>query len=327
MKALVCKAFGTPDSLAMTELPVPEPAAGEVLIEGHFASLNFPDILMVAGTYQGCPPLPFVPGMETAGYVRAVGSGVSEFALGDRVMARTGGFGSFAEYACAPVSDVYHAPQALPLEMAAGFSVSYGSVYHALVDRARLQPGENLLVLGAGGGTGVNAVEVGKLLGARVIAAAGSADKLAAAREFGADEVFNYREEPHFRDTVKNLTGGHGADVVFDPVGGDAFDESLRCIAWAGRILVFGFASGRIPQVPANHVLVKGCDIVGVFTGAFTRKTPGKSRRNMEQLLAWVEAGRLKPPVPVIYGLDQVPLAMRHLQERTLVGKAAIRLR
>ncbi len=327
MRALLCREFGPPDLLQVGDVPVPVPSARQVLIEGHYASLNFPDILMAAGTYQGCPPLPFAPGMEMAGVVRAVGANVKGFAPGDRVFARTGGSGAFAELAVAHEDDVFHAPAKLPLEQAAGFSVSYGSTYHALVDRGRLQPGETLLVLGAGGGTGLNAVEIGKAVGAYVIAAAGTEEKLQAARGYGADVLINYRASPKFRDEVKSATGGNGADVVFDPVGGDAFDESLRCIAWGGRILVFGFASGRIPTCPTNLLLVKGCELVGVFTGAFAKKAPEKSRANIGTLLSWIDAGKLRPPAPKIYGLEQVPQAMGHLLDRSLIGKAAIRLR
>jgi NADPH2:quinone reductase len=308
-------------------LPDPVPGPDQVLIEGCYAGINFPDILMVAGTYQGCPPLPFAPGMETAGHVKRVGSNVTGFAVGDTVLARTGGSGAFAELATAHKDDVFHAPASLPLEKAAGFPVGYGSTYHALFDRGRLMPGERLLVLGAGGGTGLNAVELGKAAGAYVIAAAGSDEKLRAAKHYGADAVINYRELPNFRDRVKELVGGDGADVVFDPVGGDAFDESLHCIAWGGRILVFGFASGRIPRCPTNLLLVKGCDLVGVFTGAFAKRTPGKSRANMERMLSWIAEGKLNPMTPTLYSLEQVPQAMEHLLERKLTGKAVVQLK
>jgi NADPH2:quinone reductase len=327
MKALLCRAFGSPEGLQLADVPEPVPSADQVLIEGHYASLNFPDILMVAGTYQGCPPLPFAPGMEMAGLVRAVGANVKGFAPGDRVFARTGGFGAFAEMAVAHQDDVFQAPADLSLEQAAGFSVSYGSTYHALVDRGRLQTGEKLLVLGAGGGTGLNAVEIGRALGAYVIAAAGTEDKLKAARGYGADVTINYRTVPNFRDQVKEATGGNGADVVFDPVGGDAFDESLRCIAWGGRILVFGFASGKIPKCPTNLLLVKGCELVGVFTGAFAKRTPAKSRANIGTMLSWIIDGKLKPSAPRVYRLEEVSVAMGHLLDRSLIGKAAIKLR
>jgi len=327
MKALLCREFGPPQGLQIAEVPDPQPGADQVLIEGEYASLNFPDILMAAGTYQGCPSLPFVPGMEMAGLVRAVGANVTEFSPGDRVLARTGGSGAFAELANAHKDDVFAVPDGLSFEKAAGFSVSYGSTYHALCDRGRLRAGETLLVLGAGGGTGLNAVELGKAMGAYVVAAAGSDEKLDAALAYGADAVINYRKTPRFRAEVKSLTNGNGADVVFDPVGGDAFDESVRCIAWEGRILVFGFASGRIPSCPTNLLLVKGCELVGVFTGAFARKSPQNNRKNISRMLSWVGEGKLNPPPPRIFKLEEVPEAMWHLQNRSLVGKAAIKLR
>ncbi len=301
------------------------PGKGEVKIAVHAAGLNFPDTLMVAGKYQVKPPFPFSPGMECAGVVMAVGDEVTEVKPGDRVMA-TPGNGGMAEEVIAPADSVFRIPDRMSFEQAAGFPVTYGTVYYALVDRAQLKPGEVLLVNGAAGGVGSNAVEIGKILGAKIIATAGSSEKLEVAKRLGADEGINYSKES-IKDRMKALTNGRGADVIFDPVGGDVFDESLRSIAMDGRLLVIGFASGRIPAVPANVVLLKNCAVVGVYWEGFAKRYPKKNRENFEAMFRWFEEGKLKPAASKLYPLDLVPEAMDDLLTRRATGKLVIAVR
>lgn len=291
----------------------------------HAAGVNFPDTLMVAGKYQVKPPFPFSPGMECAGVVAAVGDAVTEVKPGDRVMAMPG-HGGMAEEVMAPADFVFRIPETMSFEQAAGFPVTYGTVYYALVDRAGLRPGEVLLVHGAAGGVGSNAVEIGALLGARVIATAGSSEKLDVAKRWGAADGIDYSKES-IRERVKSLTGGRGADVIFDPVGGDVFDESLRSIAMDGRLLVIGFASGRIPAAPANLVLLKNCAVVGVYWEGFARKNPKKNRENFEAMFQWFEQGRLKPAASRIFPLGEAALAMNALLARQATGKLVIAVR
>ena len=325
MKALLCKAFGPPDSLVVEEVAdPPAPGPGEVKLAVHASGLNFADTLMIAGTYQEKPAFPFSPGMECAGTIMEVGKGVAHLARGERVMAITG-HGAMAEQAIAPADRVFRIPAAMTFEQAAGFPVTYGTAYYALVDRARLEAGETLLVHGAAGGAGSVAVEIGKLLGATVIATAGSDAKVAAAKRFGADHGINYATQS-VKDAVKALAP-EGADVVFDPVGGDVFDQSLRCVAADGRILVIGFASGRIPSVPANLLLVKNIAVVGVYWGGFTRRYPAKNRANFETMLGWFEEGRLKPPATTSYPLVDAAQAMKALLARQSTGKLVIATR
>ena len=325
MKAVLCKAFGPPESLVIEEVPSPKVGPKDVRIAVHAAGLNFPDTLIIEGKYQFKPPFPFSPGMEVGGVVLEVGSEVTLVKPGQRVTASTGN-GAFAEEAVAPEQNVHPIPDSMDFAAAAAFPVTYGTTYHALVDRANLQPGEWLLVHGAGGGVGLNAVELGKLMGARVIATAGSPEKLKLAQSYGAEAIIDYSKEK-IRDRVKEITGGHGADVIYDPVGGDVFDESMRCIAWEGRLLVIGFASGRIPQLPANLVLLKGCEVVGVFWGSFAQREPMRNRANFATMLQWFADGKLKPHVSSSFGLDEVPQAMRALLARKVTGKAVIRVR
>jgi NADPH:quinone reductase len=322
MKALLCKAFGPPDSLVVEEAAdVRKPDRGEVKLAVHAAGLNFADTLMVAGKYQEKPEMPFSPGMECAGTIIEAGEGVTRLAAGDRVMALTG-HGGMAGQVIAFADRVFRIPDAMTFEQAAGFPVTYGTAYYALVDRAQLQPGETLLVHGAAGGAGSVAVEMGKLLGATVIATAGSDEKVAAAMRLGADHGINYSTQS-VKDAVKALAG-EGADVVFDPVGGDVFDQSLRCIAADGRILVIGFASGRIPSIPANLLLVKNFSVVGVYWGGFTKRDPARNRANFVTMLRWIEEGRLRPPSTTNYPLDRAPEAMNALLERKSTGKLVI---
>ena len=264
-----------------------------MVLDIHAAGVNFPDTLIIEGKYQIKPPFPFSPGGEAAGVIASVGDKVSHLKPGDRVMGLTG-YGSFAEKIAVDASRILPIPKNMDFVTAAGFSMTYGTSMHALKQRADLKPGETLLVLGASGGVGLAAVEIGKAMGARVIAAASSAEKLEVARAAGADELINYTEVS-LKDAVKELTKGQGADVIYDPVGGDLFDQAVRSINWKGRLLVVGFASGRIPEFPVNLALLKGSSIVGVFWGAFAAREPQTNRENFEELFAWFSEGKLKP--------------------------------
>lgn len=322
MKALLCKSFGPPSSLVLEDVAaVRPPGPGEIKLAVHAAGLNFADTLMIAGKYQEKPPLPFSPGMECAGEVVEVGAGITGLSRGDRVMAMTG-FGGMAEEVIASADRVFRIPASMTFEQAAGFPVIYGTVYYALVDRAGLAPGETLLVHGAAGGVGTIAVEVGKVLGATVIATAGSDAKLELARKRGADHTVNYTTAS-VKEAVKELAPG-GVDVAFDPVGGDVFDQTLRCIAPEGRILVIGFASGRIPAVPANLLLVKNCAVIGVYWGGFTKRDPSRNRRNFETMMRWMEEGRLRRPAVTTYPMEAAAAAMNALLERSSSGKLVV---
>ncbi|NAT61134.1 NADPH:quinone oxidoreductase [Pseudomonas syringae pv. actinidifoliorum] len=322
MKALLCKAFGPASTLVLEDVPSPEIKKNEILLDVHAAGVNFPDTLIIEGKYQFKPPFPFSPGGEAAGVIAAVGEKVTHFKPGDRVMALTG-WGSFAEQVAVPHYNVLPIPQSMDFTTAAAFSMTYGTSMHALKQRANLQPGETLLVLGASGGVGLAAVEIGKALGARVIAAASSAEKLEVARNAGADELINY-SETSLKDEVKRLTNGNGADVIYDPVGGDLFDQAIRAIAWNGRLLVVGFASGRIPDLPVNLTLLKGASVVGVFWGSFAQRQPQDNAANFTQLFAWFEEGKLKPLVSTVYPLERAGEAIDLLGGRRAVGKVVI---
>lgn len=325
MKALLCKAFGPASSLVLEDLPSPEPKKNEVLIEVHAAGVNFPDTLIIEGKYQFKPPFPFAPGGEAAGVISAVGDKVSQYRVGQRVMALTG-WGSFAEQVCVPAYNLLPMPDGMDFASAAAFGMTYGTSMHALKQRGNLQPGETLLVLGASGGVGLAAVEIGKAMGATVIAAASSAEKLEVARQAGADQLINYREQS-LKDELKKLTGGKGVDVIYDPVGGPLFEEAFRCIAWNGRLLVIGFASGEIPALPANLPLLKGASLVGVFWGAFAQRQVQDNVANFQQLFAWYAEGKLKPLVSQRYSLAEAGQAIDALAERRAVGKLVIDVR
>lgn len=322
VKAMVAKAWGGPESLVLEDLPLPALGERDVRIRVHAAGLNFPDTLIIAGKYQVKPAFPFAPGMECGGVVEAVGEKVRDFKVGDRVLATLVN-GAFAEAVITNAANVFKIPASMSFEIAAGFPITYGTTIHALQDRGRLQPGEILLVHGAAGGVGLNAVELGVAMGATVIGTVGSDDKAAIVKQYGAKHVINYSNES-IKDRVKDLTDGKGADVIYDPVGGDAFDQSLRCIAWDGRLLVVGFASGRIPEAPANLALIKGCSIVGVFWGAFAAREPQKNRANFAALFSLFEQGKLKPHVSATFPLAQVPQAMQALLSRKTTGKVVI---
>ncbi|KPX28631.1 MULTISPECIES: NADPH:quinone oxidoreductase family protein [Pseudomonas syringae group] len=322
MKALLCKAFGPASTLVLEDVPGPEIKKNEILLDVQAAGVNFPDTLIIEGKYQFKPPFPFSPGGEAAGVIAAVGENVSHLKPGDRVMALTG-WGSFAEQVAVAQYNVLPIPANMDFTTAAAFSMTYGTSMHALKQRANLQPGETLLVLGASGGVGLAAVEIGKALGARVIAAASSAEKLEVARNAGADELINY-SETSLKDEVKRLTNGNGADVIYDPVGGDLFDQAIRTIAWNGRLLVVGFASGRIPELPVNLALLKGASVVGVFWGSFAQRQPQDNAANFTQLFAWFEEGKLKPLVSTVYPLERAGEAIDLLGGRKTVGKVVV---
>lgn len=322
MRAMICKEYGPPESLELGTLPRPELEANEIRIRVQACGVNFPDTLIIQGKYQIQPPMPFAPGGEVAGDVIEVGSSVKNLKVGDRVMALTG-FGGFAEEAVTTADRAIPMPDGMDYITASGFSMVYGTSYHALVQRGQLKAGENLLVLGASGGVGLAAVEIGKALGARVIAAASSAEKLQVAKEHGADELINYSTED-LKDRANELTGGKGADVIYDPVGGDAFDQCLRAINWGGRLLVIGFASGRIPKAPANLPLLKGSSIVGVFWGAFVGRDPQTNFANFQHLFELYAEGKLKPHVCKTYPLEQAADALNDLLERRVTGKVVL---
>ncbi|GAB2801781.1 NADPH:quinone oxidoreductase family protein [Halomonas shantousis] len=324
MKALVCREYGPPETLTLEDLPSPEVVDKQVRIQVHACGVNFPDTLIIEGKYQIKPEMPFSPGAEVAGIVDSVGAAVTRFKPGDRVIAMAG-WGGYAEQMVTDEDRVTPLPDSMDFVTGAGFSMAYGTSMHALRQRAQLKPGETLLVLGAGGGVGLAAVEIGRIMGARVIAAAGSREKLDIARASGAAETINYREES-IKDRVKELTGGRGADVIYDAVGGDAFDESLRCINWNGRLLVVGFASGRIPQAPANLPLLKGCAIVGVFWGRFRTEEPQEDRQNFQTLFEWHAEGQLKPHISHTLPLAQGAEAMRILTSREAIGKVVLQM-
>lgn len=322
MKALLCKHYGPPESLVVEDLPDLVPGERRVVIDVRAAGVNFPDTLIIEGKYQFKPPLPFSPGGECAGVVRSVGPGVTNVEVGDRVIAMTIS-GAYAEQALADAGALVPMPPGLDFPTAAAFTMTYGTSYHALADRAALACDETLLVLGASGGVGLAAIEIGKALGARVIAAASSAEKLAICREHGADEFIDYARED-LRERVKALTGGGGVDVIYDPVGGGYTEPALRSIAWRGRHLVIGFANGEIPRIPANLALLKGAAIVGVFWGDYVRREPAHIAKDLRTLFTWLGEGRLRPRVAATYPLARGGEALRALVERRVSGKLVI---
>lgn len=322
MKALVCRALDGIDSLAVGELPSPQPARGEVLIAVDSAGVNFPDVLIVQGKYQFKAPLPFAPGCEVAGRVKAVGEGVTSVKPGDAVAAIMLS-GGFAEEALAREADVVPLPAGIDPVEASAFLFTYGTSYHALKDRAQLRAGETLLVMGAAGGVGLAAIELGKLMGARVIAAASSAEKLALCRERGAEETIDYSRED-LRERLKAITNGRGVDVAYDPVGGDYTEPALRSMAWNGRYLVVGFAQNDIPRIALNLVLLKGCSVVGVFWGEFRRREPGRFRENSAQLVRWLQERRVSPHISARYPLARGVEALHDVADRRVRGKVVI---
>ncbi|MCY1416363.1 2-haloacrylate reductase [compost metagenome] len=322
MKAVLCKTLGPARDLVLEEVASPLPKKNEILLDVQAAGVNFPDTLIIEGKYQFQPPLPFSPGGEAAGVVAAVGENAGAFKVGDRVMALTG-WGAFAEQVAVPFYNVLPIPASMDFTTAAAFGMTYGTSMHALHQRGQLQAGETLLVLGASGGVGLAAVEIGKAMGARVIAAASSAEKLAVAKAAGADELIDY-SQANLREEIKRLTGGQGVDVIYDPVGGELFEQAVRGLAWNGRLLVVGFASGSIPQLAANLVLLKGAAVLGVFWGAFAQRQPEDNAANFHQLFAWHAEGKLKPLVSQTYPLEEAGAAIEKLGQRQAVGKLVV---
>lgn len=322
MKAVLCHAFGSPDELKVEEVASPPVPAGAVKIRVRACGVNFPDVLLVQGLYQMQPPFPFSPGLEVAGDVIQVGASVETPRVGERVIA-TMMYGGFAEAAVVPAAMALPMPADMSYEHGAGFPLVYGTAHVGLAHRAQLRAGETLLVLGAAGGVGLAAVELGKRLGARVIAAASTSEKLELTRVYGADDTIDYSRE-NLRDRVAELTDGKGADVIFDPVGGDLFDQAVRRIAWEGRYLVVGFASGRIPALPANIALLKNAALVGLFWGAYWQRDPAVIRESFAQLLTWYAEGKLRPHIHKTFRLEEAPAALRELMERRALGKVVL---
>lgn len=322
MNAWLCTDPTGPDALQWTELPTPEPKAGEVRVAVRAASLNFPDLLIVQNKYQMKPPLPFVPGTEFSGLVEAVGDGITHFKPGDAVAA-FGGLGGFATHVCVDARLVMPMPPGFTFEDAAAFICTYATTHHALVGRAGLRAGETLLVLGAAGGVGTAAVQIGKALGARVIAAAGGPDKTELCRRLGADATIDYRSED-LRDRVKALTDGRGVDVVYDPVGADYAEPALRSLGWRGRYLVIGFAAGAIPSVPLNLALLKEVSILGVFWGEFARRDPRGNAQVLHSLAQWYAEGRIKPVVETRLPMAELREAFARMARREVRGKLVL---
>jgi NADPH:quinone reductase len=323
MKAVLCRHFGTPEDLEVADIAEPEAAPGQAVVRVKAAALNFFDTLIIAGKYQHKPPFPFSPAAEFAGLVERVGAGVTDLKPGDRVMGYMG-WGAAREAVAVPAQQLVKLPHGLAFEHAAGLTVTYGTTLYALRERAALKAGETLLVLGASGGTGLAAIELGKMMGARVIAGASSSEKLAFARDHGADEAVNYDSED-FRAALKKLGGEHGIDVVYDPVGGAYAEPAVRSLAWQGRYLVLGFAAGEIPKLPLNLVLLKGCDIRGVFWGAWTKREPQAQRALMADIVRWCADGKISAHVHGVYPLDDIATALRVIADRRVMGKVVLR--
>ena len=324
MKAMLCEKFGPPEDLVLKEIADLTPLVGQVRIATEACGVNFPDTLIIENKYQFKPDLPFAPGGEITGIVDAVGDGVSQDLLGQPVMCMTLS-GGFAEQTLCKAEDLITRPSFMPSTVAAGFTMTYGTSMHALKQRAQLQADETLLVLGAGGGVGLAAVEIGKQMKATVIAAASSAEKLNAAKDAGADHLIDYSQQD-LRSALKDIVGKKGVDVVYDPVGGEMFEAALRSTAWGGRVLVVGFASGDIPKVPVNLALLKGCSIVGVFWGAFRLNYTKEDNENFEQLFAWYDQGKLKPFTSKTYTLNEAASALNDLKNRKAIGKLIIQI-
>lgn len=322
MKAIVCKAWGLPDTLTVEDLPDLEAAPGHVVLDVQAAGVNFPDVLIIQGKYQYKPALPFTPGNEVAGVVRAVGEGVDAYQAGDKVIAFSA-HGAFAQQLAVPAQALMPMPPGMDFDTAAAITLTYGTSHHAVVDRAALKAGETMLVLGAAGGVGLAAIEIGKALGARVIAAASTDEKLEVCKAHGADAVINYSKED-LREAIKAATGGKGPDVVYDPVGGDYAEAAFRSIAWRGRYLVVGFANGEIPKLPLNLALLKGASLVGVFWGEYARREPKANLAGMRQLLGWMAEGKIKPRISARYALADTPQALNDMAARKVTGKVVI---
>ncbi len=325
MKAMVCEAFGDSPTLVLREVPSLEPGPRQAVVRVHAAGVNFPDALIVQGKYQFKPELPFAPGFEFAGTVLRVGTGVTHLQPGDKV-AGTSPYGAYAQEIAVDAQNVIPLPvdlDAATMEQAGSLIITYGTTLHALKDRAQAKPGETLLVLGAGGGVGLAAVELGCLLGLRVIAGASSTEKLEAARQYGAQETVDYTRE-NLRERIKSITNGRGVDIVYDPVGGALGEPAVRSLGWGGRYLVVGFAAGEIPKIPLNLLLLKGSALVGVFWGEFARRQPADNAANIQKLFGWLREGRIHPPITARYPLAQASAALEALLQRRAIGKMII---
>ncbi|GCE24493.1 NADPH:quinone oxidoreductase family protein [Dictyobacter kobayashii] len=322
MKALLCKEFGPAEKLVLEDIVPVEPGEGQVVVEVKACGVNFPDTLIIEGKYQFKPDMPFAPGSDVAGIVTKVGEGVKRTKVGDHVLGVLG-WGGFAEEVVANEESLIHLPSSLNFVTASAFAMPYATSYYALKDRARLQPRETLLVLGAAGGVGLAAVELGHLMGAKVIAAASSDEKLAVCHQYGADELINYSRED-LKVRLKTLTGGNGVDVVYDPVGGPYSEIALRNTAWGGRFLVIGFSNGEIPRIPLNLALLKGCSIIGVFFGSFAQRDPKHTMQNFRQLLMWIDEGKIKPLISATFPLEQGAEAIKRIAARQVMGKIVV---
>ena len=322
MKAIICDQFGLPETLRLGDLPDPKPGKNQLLIQVEACGVNFPDVLIIQNRYQFKPELPFSPGGEVAGKVIELGEGASQFQLGQSILALCG-WGGFAEKVVVDQDRVLPMPPGLSPEIAATTLYTYGTSYHALKDRAKLKDGESLLVLGAAGGVGLAAVELGKLMGAKVIAAASTDEKLALCKEKGASELINYSKED-LKLRIKEITDGKGVDVIYDPVGGKYTEAALRGIAWKGRYLIVGFANGEIPKIPMNLPLLKGCSIMGVFWGQFSKLEPKQSLANIAQLVHWINEGKIQQHISKKYTLEESPAALQALLDRKMMGKAVV---
>ncbi|MDB5396408.1 MAG: hypothetical protein JWM91_3914 [Rhodospirillales bacterium] len=322
MKAVLCKEFGPVDQLVVEDVPSLKAGLGQVVISVKACGINFPDGLIVQGKYQTKPPLPFSPGLEVAGIIKELGEGVSGLKVGQRVLGFPG-VGGLAEEVALDAYLVFPMPDAMSFAEGAGFLITYATSHHALKPRGKLKPGETLLVLGAAGGVGLTAVELGKVMGAKVIAAASSDEKLALTKEYGADEVINYSTE-NLKDRLKQITGGKGVDIVYDPVGGPLAEQAVRSLAWLGRFLVIGFAAGDIPKIPINLLLLKSSSIVGVYWGAALKADPKTGREDVAELLAWYAEGKLKPCISATFPLDKAADAILEVTSRRTKGKVVV---
>ncbi len=323
MKAILCTRFGTPDDLQLADIAPPTAGPGQAVVRIKAAALNFFDLLIIAGKYQHKPPFPFSPASEFAGIVESVGAGVTDFAPGDRVMGSTG-WGAAREVLAASTKQLVKIPDNLDFERAAGLTVTYATTLYGLRERGKLKSGETLVVLGASGGVGLAAIEIGKIIGARVIACASSDEKLAFARKHGADETVNYASED-LRGALKRLGGERGVDVVYDPVGGSYAEPAVRALGWEGRYLVVGFAAGEIPKLPLNLVLLKSCDIRGVLWGAWALREPDGQRALMTEIVRWCAEGKLSAHVHAVYPLAEIATALKAIAERKVMGKIVLR--
>jgi len=324
MKAIRCIKYGPPSSLVLEEMARLKPGAKEVVVSVKACGINFPDTLIIQGKYQVRPKLPFTPGSDIAGIVKEVGEGEKHLAVGDEVFGFVA-YGALAEEVIVPSNACFLKPKKMAFPVAASFMMAYSTSYHALKDRAKLKDGETLLVLGATGGVGLAAIELGKLMGAKVIAAASTDEKLELCREYGADETINY-SKMDLKATIKELTGGKGADVIYDPVGGEYSETAFRAIAWNGRFLVVGFAAGTIPKMPLNLPLLKGASIVGVFWGGFAIGNPKANIENAKALMQWYQEGKIKPHIHKIYKLEDTPKALEEMMGRKVRGKLVVQM-